>query len=204
MKPNVLLRVACLFVCAVLSASPAFAGFAGTETYLAAIGNPQGAGRRPVLLGRLGHRRERLARDVHVSVPSGRPGEPEPGVLFRHAVAGSDETVQRRRGDSAAPDECQRRGPHSFERRDLRLRTNLQPAGRRSAFPDGGPVLLGHPEGLFDRSRAVGDPAGRLSRLRPRFSLQLRAARDLRAARARCTCRRSTARGRSSERRTFR
>ena len=44
MKPNFVLRVAWLAVCAALPSSRVFAGFAGTETYLAAIGNPQGAG----------------------------------------------------------------------------------------------------------------------------------------------------------------
>ena len=44
MKSQVPRRIASLAVCALLFASLAFAGFAGTETYLAAIGNPQGAG----------------------------------------------------------------------------------------------------------------------------------------------------------------
>ncbi len=44
MKSSPLLRVSSLAVCMVLLASLAFAGFAGTETYLAAIGNPQGSG----------------------------------------------------------------------------------------------------------------------------------------------------------------
>lgn len=44
MKSIPLPRVSSLAVCMVLLSSLAFAGFAGTETYLAAIGNPQGAG----------------------------------------------------------------------------------------------------------------------------------------------------------------
>lgn len=45
MKPSAVLRIVLLLAaCAVLFVSPALAGFAGTETYLAAIGNPQGAG----------------------------------------------------------------------------------------------------------------------------------------------------------------
>ena len=44
MKPGLFLRIASLIVFVALFARPAFAGFAGTETYLAAIGNPQGAG----------------------------------------------------------------------------------------------------------------------------------------------------------------